>query len=135
MGFVEELKRRKVVRVVLAYGAVAFAIAQGATTFFPVLHLPQWSITLVVLLCLLGLPVAAVLAWAFDVTDRGVVRDSGAGSRGRPIIAGFVVVAFVALGGAFAWKRLRTDEPALDPNLIAVLPFSVRADPSLAYLR
>ncbi|MGH7462449.1 MAG: hypothetical protein ACREMA_15670, partial [Longimicrobiales bacterium] len=140
MSFLDELKRRKVIRALLSYGAVAFAVAQGATTFFPVLRLPDWTVTTVVVLCLIGLPITGLLAWAFEVTDAGIVRADLAEKvsphrRGRPIIAGVLIVICLALGGVFAWRRARDRDPSLDPALIAVLPFRVSADASLGYLR
>ncbi|MEX2283861.1 MAG: hypothetical protein WEE89_15355 [Gemmatimonadota bacterium] len=141
MGFFDELKRRRVIRVVVAYGAVAFAIAQAATSFFPALHLPDWSVTLVVAICLLGFPVAAVLAWAFDITDQGIVRAEDAvqplprrPSKTRQAIAAVVILLCVGLGIALALNRSANDA-AIDQNLIVVLPFRVSGDASLEYLR
>ncbi len=77
MSFLAELKRRHVVRVGLTYAAVAFAIVQGADLAFPRLGLPDWTITFVLALTLLGLPVALVLAWAYEITPDGVRRTEG----------------------------------------------------------
>src|SRR5688572_12439189 len=141
MSFIDELKRRRVVRVVVAYGAIAFAVGQAATSFFPALHLPDWSVTLVVAICLLGFPIAAVLAWAFDITDQGIVRAEDAvqpqprrPSKTRQAIAAVVILLCVGSGIALALKRSANDA-AIDPNLIAVLPFRVSGDASLEYLR
>src|SRR5688572_28941127 len=141
MSFIDELKRRRVVRVVVAYGAIAFAVGQAATSFFPALHLPEWSVTLVVALCVLGFPIAAVLAWAFDITDQGIVRAEEAvqlmprrPSKARQAVAAAVIVLALGLGITLALRRVGND-PVIDPNLIAVLPFKVSGDPSLAYLR
>ena len=141
MSFIDELKRRRVVRVVVAYGAIAFAVGQAATSFFPALHMPQWSVTLVVALCVLGFPIAAVLAWAFDITDAGIVRADEAvqllprrPSKARQAVAAAVIVLALGLGITLALRR-GTDDRAIDPNLIAVLPFKVSGDASLAYLR
>jgi TolB-like protein/Flp pilus assembly protein TadD len=80
-----ELKRRRVFRVAVVYGAVAFVVAQAADIAFPALQLPPWTITLVVVLAVLGFPIALVLAWAFEVTPDGVVRTAvaDAGLRGH----------------------------------------------------
>jgi TolB-like protein/Flp pilus assembly protein TadD len=77
-----ELKRRRVFRVALVYGAVAFVVAQVADIAFPALQLPPWTITLVVVLAVLGFPIALVLAWAFEVTPDGVVRTAHTDVRG-----------------------------------------------------
>jgi tetratricopeptide (TPR) repeat protein/class 3 adenylate cyclase len=69
-----EARRRQVIRATLAYAAVAFVLAQGASIVFPALHLPDWSLTLVVVLGIMGLPLVVTLAWVFDLTSQGVVR-------------------------------------------------------------
>jgi hypothetical protein len=63
-----ELRRRKVFRVAIAYGAGAFAIVQVAAAAFPALHLPPAAVTLVVVLAILGFPLALLLSWAYDIT-------------------------------------------------------------------
>jgi adenylate cyclase len=73
-GFIAELKRRKVFRVATFYVVAGFVVAQAADILLPGLHLPGWSVTLVLALLILGFPVAIALAWAFDVTPAGVVR-------------------------------------------------------------
>jgi TolB-like protein/Flp pilus assembly protein TadD len=78
-----ELKRRRVFRVAVVYGAVAFVVAQAADIAFPALQLPPWTITLVVVLAVLGFPIALVLAWAFEVTPDGVVRTAVADAAPR----------------------------------------------------
>jgi tetratricopeptide (TPR) repeat protein len=141
MGFFDELKRSSVIRVLLAYGAIAFAVGQAATSFFPALNLPDWSVTLVVALALLGFPVAAVLAWAYDVTDDGIVRADAvlvprSSSRFRRIVAAVVIVLCIGFGVFLAMRRAGRNDLAVDRNLIAVLPFRVSgSDPALAYLR
>ena len=74
-----ELKRRRVFRVMAVYGAVAFGVLQVADIAFPALGLPEWTITLVLVLTLLGFPIAIVLAWAFETTPEGVKRTAKAG--------------------------------------------------------
>ncbi len=73
-GFLTELKRRRVYRVTLVYAAVAFVIWQAAEIAFPALNLPDWALTLVVVLTIVGFPIALVLAWVFDINSVGVVR-------------------------------------------------------------
>jgi adenylate cyclase len=74
-----ELKRRKVFRVAAAYGAAAFVVLQVADIAFAGLGLPDWALTLVLALVLLGFPIALVLAWVFDLTRQGVRRTEAAG--------------------------------------------------------
>jgi eukaryotic-like serine/threonine-protein kinase len=94
-SFLAELKRRRVVRVALVYGAVAFAVAQAADVFVPALALPGWIVTAVALLAVLGFPVALVLAWAYDIVPEGGAPDippagatGGAGDDGLAHSAG-----------------------------------------------
>jgi len=68
-----ELKRRKVFRVMAVYGVVAFAILQVADIAFPLLSLPEWTVTFVLALSLVGFPIAIVLAWGVKTL---VGRDS-----------------------------------------------------------
>ena len=66
--FLEELKRRKVVRVGVVYLAVVWAVVQVADVVVPALRLSETILTVVVVLAILGFPVALALAWAFEVT-------------------------------------------------------------------
>lgn len=65
--FYNELKRRKVIRVAIAYLVVAWLLVEVASVMFPELFLPDWSVRLVIALLVIGFPVALVLAWAFDI--------------------------------------------------------------------
>jgi TolB-like protein/Flp pilus assembly protein TadD len=136
MSFLAELKRRHVVRVALVYGAVSFAVLQAADLIAPRLQLPDWTVTLMVVLALLGLPVALVLAWAFELTPDGVRRTEPTAVAPAPerrpawigIRAAVTAVVLVTTGlfaGWFARGGLRSsadtaDLPAI-PSL-AVLP-------------
>lgn len=73
-GFAAELKRRHVVKVALVYCTVGWLVTEVSSTVFPALLIPDIWVTLVTLLVILGLPVALVLAWAFDLTPDGVRR-------------------------------------------------------------
>ena len=73
----EELKRRKVVRVAGVYAVVAWLLIQVANNIVPALQLPAWTNTLLVVMLLFGFPVALVLAWAYEVTPDGVRSDAG----------------------------------------------------------
>ena len=72
MSFFNELKRRKVYRVAVAYVIAAGAIIQLASAVFPAWELPDWSLRLIIVLLLVGFPIALILAWAFDVTPTGI---------------------------------------------------------------
>jgi TolB-like protein/Tfp pilus assembly protein PilF len=69
-----ELKRRRVFRVMAVYGAVAFIVLQAADLVFPILELPDWTLQFVLMITLLGFPLAIVIAWAFEATDEGIRR-------------------------------------------------------------
>src|SRR5947208_10355464 len=71
-GFLEEVKRRKVYRVAVAYVIAAGGIIQLASAALPAWELPNWALRLVILLLLLGFPIALVLAWAYDITAQGI---------------------------------------------------------------
>ncbi|MGB8635780.1 MAG: hypothetical protein WCD36_10915, partial [Rhodanobacteraceae bacterium] len=84
-GFVAELRRRHVWRVAVAYAVVGWLLIEVATQIFPVFHMPDWAAQLVVLLIVIGFPVAVILAWAFEVTPDGVRRTQPADSpQARP---------------------------------------------------
>lgn len=72
MSFIDELKRRKVVRVAAVYAAAAFVVLQAADLILPRLGVPDWAMSLVVVLALLGFPLALALAWVLDITPDGV---------------------------------------------------------------
>lgn len=72
--FFAELKRRKVYTVAIAYLVGGWALAQGISQLLPVFDIPIWVVRLVVLLIVLGFPVALVLSWFFDFTRYGIVR-------------------------------------------------------------
>jgi TolB-like protein/Flp pilus assembly protein TadD len=79
--FFAELKRRRVFRLMAAYGAIAFAFLQVADVVFAGLGLPEWVLRVVVVLTLLGFPAALVLSWAFDVTPHGLKKTVEADPR------------------------------------------------------
>jgi len=73
-SFLTELKRRRVFRVAVMYAVVVFVIWQAADFVLPAARLPNWAPTLVLILTILGFPIALVLAWAFDITPAGIER-------------------------------------------------------------
>ena len=75
-NFWQELKRRKVIRVAIVYVIGAWVSVEVASVLFPALLLPDWTTRLVVALALIGFPVTVVLAWTFDVTERGVQKTA-----------------------------------------------------------
>lgn len=73
--FFNELRRRKVIRVAIVYAVVAWLLIQIAEATFEPLHLPQWTLTLVVMLAVLGFPISVALAWALEATPEGIRRE------------------------------------------------------------
>ncbi|MFN2541839.1 MAG: hypothetical protein ABR514_06700 [Chthoniobacterales bacterium] len=72
--FFAELKRRKVYRVAIGYVVAGWALAQGIAQVFPIFDIPIWVVRLIVLLIVLGFPIALLLSWFFDFTRYGIVR-------------------------------------------------------------
>jgi TolB-like protein/Tfp pilus assembly protein PilF len=77
-SFFAEMMRRRVFRVMAVYGAVAFVVLQVADIMFPALGLPEWAMTMVLAITMLGFPIAIVLAWAFESTPDGMRRTAPA---------------------------------------------------------
>ena len=125
-GFFEEVKRRKVYRVAVAYVVVAGGTIQLASAAFPAWDLPNWALRLVIVLLLLGFPIALILAWAFDVTPEGIratprLESARPSHRRRNIAVLCAVGLFVsAVAGFFLLPRASAKK--LDKS-IAVLPF------------
>ena len=132
-----ELKRRNVYKVAVAYGIVSWLLIQVATQVFPFFDIPNWVVRLVVVLFLMGFPIAVVLAWAFELTPEGIIRteDVAPGhsirrTTGRALdffIIGVLLVVIAALG----YQRLHTHSAsplAAPEKSIAVLPFQSFSD-------
>ncbi len=129
-GFFEEVKRRKVYRVAAAYIIAAGGIIQLASATFPAWELPNWSLRLVILLLLVGFPIALIFAWAFDLTAQGIqtAPDTAAPRTRRRrniimLIATGVVIS--AATGFFVLPRVAAHK--VDKS-IAVLPFENLSD-------
>ena len=74
-NFFAELKRRNVYKVAIAYAVAAWLLMQIATQVFPFLEIPNWAIRLVIILPVIGFPIALVIAWAFELTPQGLKTD------------------------------------------------------------
>ncbi|MEJ2217390.1 MAG: SUMF1/EgtB/PvdO family nonheme iron enzyme [Gemmatimonadota bacterium] len=82
--FIAELRRRHILRVAVVYAVVAWGVLQIATLLVPELLLPDWISRAIVVLVLLGFPIAIVLAWAFEITPEGVRRTEPAPAEAGP---------------------------------------------------
>src|SRR5213594_548496 len=129
-GFFEEVKRRKVYRVAVAYVIAAGGIIQLGSAAFPAWELPNWGLRLVIVLLLIGFPIALIFAWAYDITAQGV--------RATPTIAGprthrrrnvvMLVVTGVIISAAAGFFLLPGVSARKIDKSIAVLPFENLSD-------
>mgnify|MGYP001443028569 FL=1 len=71
MNLIKELKRRKVIKTLGVYAGIVFVFVQLAADVFPYLYLPDWTVTVVVILSILGFPITFFLSWTYDVTSSG----------------------------------------------------------------
>jgi TolB-like protein/Tfp pilus assembly protein PilF len=129
-GFFQEVKRRKVYRVAAAYIIAAIAIIQLASAAFPAWELPSWVLRVVIVLLLIGFPVALMLAWAFDVTAQGIRATPEAVAprthrRRNVILLVATGVIISAAAGLFLLPRVAAHK--IDKS-IAVLPFENLSD-------
>jgi serine/threonine-protein kinase len=125
-SFFGELKRRNVYKVAIAYIVGGWALAQGLAQVLPVFSIPNWVIQLIVLLIILGLPVALGLAWAFELTPEGLKRTedvdeaAAAAHKKRAWIYVVIVGALVSTGLFFLGRYSAMD--TAPRQSIAVLP-------------
>ena len=131
-NFFAELKRRNVYKVAIAYAVVGWLVVQIATQVFPFFDIPNWAVRLVVLLTIIGFPIALVIAWAFETTAHGIQRAEVADaspqhSPGRTWIYLVVVGAALSIGlfflGRFTAAPKQSALSEVSSKSIAVLPF------------
>ena len=135
MSFVGELKRRKVIRVGIAYLSAAWGIAQVSALALESFEAPAWAIKTILYVLVIGFPLAMIFSWAFDMTPDGIkltqpaTASSESTESGRldyVLIAGLAIVAVVAV-----WQGSQTADDSTDTTRangattsIAVLPFA-----------
>src|SRR5215813_4850660 len=136
-NFFAELKRRHVYRVAIAYGVVAWLFIQIATQVFPFFEIPNWIVRLVVMVTILGFPVALIIAWAFEMTPEGIKRADDVSPNEyiprwstRRFVA--LIISVAILGAAVPLVHLSRSKPsflsrvttasALPQKSVAVLP-------------
>ena len=142
--FFAELKRRNVYKVAIAYAVVAWLLLQIATQVFPFIEIPNWAIRLVIMLIVIGFPIALVIAWAFELTPEGIKRTEDVDlsptlrrKTGRKLDF-FIIAVLLLVIGILLFQRLHPSvSPAVSSALdksIAVLPFdNLSRDPDNAY--
>lgn len=147
--FFQELKRRRVYRVALAYAIAASAAVQLVGTILPAFHAPDWIFQILLLLLALGFPAALVLSWVFDLSHRGLSRTTAANGlestdHRRLAVLGLTGLLFAALAvtAYWFWHPWRTlspppsasdipaavASPAISDKSIAVIPFANLSD-------
>lgn len=139
MSFVEELKRRNVVRVGLAYAVIGWVLAQIAEFAFENFGAPEWVLKSFVVLLLLGLPIVLFLAWAFEVTPEGIKLEKDVDrsqsitpKTGRKLDRMIIGVLAIALA-YLAYDKFSGEESNVvsdEEQSIAVLPFANMSDDS-----
>jgi TolB-like protein/Tfp pilus assembly protein PilF len=135
--FFAEMRRRNVYRVAIAYLVVAWLLIQIATQTFPFFEIPSWCVRLVILLFLLGFPIAVILAWAYELTPEGIKRTDdvapeqsikpASGRRLNSLIIGVLLCAIALL----VFQRFRhggSSASNAPDKSIAVLPFDNFSD-------
>jgi len=136
MSFIAELRRRNVFRVGIAYAIVAWLILQVIDVVMPIMALPEWVGKAILLLLLIGLPLAIVFAWAYELTPDGIKRERDV-DRSRSIThktgrkLDFVIIAVLSFAvlffalDKFLWANLETPTVGGGDSRrsIAVLPF------------
>ena len=128
--FFGELKRRNVYKVAVAYLVAGWALSQGIAQVFPVFDVPNWAIRAIVLLIIVGLPIALVLAWMFELTPHGIKRTETANAmpatsrqNKRAWIYVVVIGGLVSIGLFFLGRYSAPTAAPLPAKSIAVLPF------------
>ena len=109
MKFVDELQRRKVFKVGTAYLVVAWLVVQGASIGFPAFEAPAWALRVFILVLMLGFPIALVMAWVFEATPDGVVRETRP-AGGAAMYAIAAVLAIAAVGWFVLGRSTLRDE-------------------------
>src|SRR6266700_2895545 len=142
--FFAELKRRNVYKVAVAYAIVGWLVMQIAATVVPALHLSDAITSAVVLLVILGFPIALIIAWAFELTPEGLKRTEFAEQLPKKaprshawiyvvVIAGAISASLFFLGRYTATSK-QSGLTGLPAKSIAVLPFdNLSRDPDNAY--
>ena len=134
MHLLSELRRRNVFRVASGYAVFGWLLIEIADTIFPYLNMPEWTVTLVIVLLLAGLPLVLIVSWIFDLTPDGLVRTAEVSAdsdqqviRGRELDF-IIIVVLMLLLGLLLWDKFNPQRSpfsalAATPS-IAILPFA-----------
>jgi TolB-like protein/Flp pilus assembly protein TadD len=126
-SFFEELQRRKVYRVAAAYIIAAGFIIQIGSAVFPAWALPNWTLRLVIVLLLVGFPIALILAWAYDITPQGIRSTPAPRTHRRRNLVMLIAIGVIGstVAGFFLFPRASRRHVE---KSIAVLPFQNLSD-------
>ena len=141
MSFFEELKRRNVVRVGIAYVLLGWVVMQGADFMLDLVGAPEWVIRVFAIAGLVGLPFALFFAWAFELTPEGIKRESevdrsqtnspDTGKKLNGVIIGLLLAVILLMGierlffaGGSGPESAPATAEVKAPKTIAVLPFA-----------
>lgn len=135
-GFFEELRHRNVFRVAIAYAVVGWLLAQIADLVVDAFNLPEQFLQMLIVLLLLGFPLAVILAWAFELTPDGLKRarevptDAPKDPRSGKFLNRLTIVTLIIAVAWLGWDKLQRSDggPTTDTlkadKSIAVLPFA-----------
>ena len=139
MSFFEDLRRRNVFRIGIAYLAAVWVLIQVADTILPVINADPWILQAMVFSAALGFPLALVLAWSYKLTAEGIKATAdvetldAAKFTGRKVDFAIIGLLVVAVGFLLV-RSPPEDQVSVLPNSVAVLPFSnLSPDPDNAY--
>jgi len=148
LSFFQELKRRKVIRVIIVYAAAAFAILEAADIIFPRMGFPDWTVTFVIFLLVIGFIITIILSWIYDITPEGIEKTKPAHEIIEQVtekpstinawkIATYISVVIIiglVIFNIFG-RRGKVEDFVILNKSIAVLPFkSLSDDPEKQYL-
>lgn len=151
--YIDELKRRNVFKVAITYGITSWILLQIVETIVPIINAPSWILKLVLILLIIGFPIAIIFAWAFEMSPTGIIRTESAEANENPfsskkkkpftskLLIGILVLVVV---GQFAYNKFLGGSSANTSSLeisnsnfektIAVLPlFNMNKDEQLEY--
>src|SRR5437667_863569 len=101
-NFFAELRRRNVYKVAVAYAIVGWLVMQIAATVVPALHLSDAITSAVVLLVILGFPIALIISWAFELTPEGLKRTEFADELPKKSVRSYAWIYIVIVAGAIS---------------------------------
>lgn len=130
-AFLQELKRRQVYKVAIAYSIAGWVLIQLVTQVFPFFEIPTWAVRLVVLAIASGLPIALVLAWAFEITPQGIKRAEDVRSNPpkgwfkRNLRFGITILFLLGIGvGILYWNKSQR----FQKNVAGILVLKINGD-------